>query len=80
MSMRKYNQKPNVSGKLIEEVRISKNMSREDLAKEMQLMGINVDRSFVYRIENQEVIIKDFELIVICKILGIDIKKLEEQL
>lgn len=80
MSMRKYNQKPNVAGKLIEKVRISKNMSREDLAKQMQLMGINVDRSFVYRIENQEVLIKDFELIAICKILEIDIKKLEEQL
>ena len=30
MSMRKYKQNPNVAGKLIEKVRTSKNMSREE--------------------------------------------------
>ena len=69
--MRKVNNKSNICGKIIENKRLSQNLSREELAEKMQLMGLNVDRSFIYRIEKQKSIIKDFELISICKILDI---------
>lgn len=78
--MRKYNGLPNISGKTIEKYRLEQNMSREDLAEKLQLMGINIDRSHIYRIETGKVMLKDFELIAICKILNIDYKKLEENL
>lgn len=78
--MRKYNNVSNISGKIIEKYRLERNMSREDLAKELQLMGISVDRSHIYRIEKETVLLKDFELIAICKILKIDYKKLENYL
>lgn len=52
-------------------------MSREELAEKLQLMGINIDRNHIYRIEKEIVIVKDFELIAICRILNIDYKKLE---
>ena len=78
--MRKYNGLPNISGKTIEKYRLEQNMSREDLAEKLQLMGINIDRSHIYRIEIGRVMLKDFELIAICKILNIDYKKLEENL
>lgn len=78
--MRKYNGLPNISGKTIEKYRLEQNMSREDLAEKLQLMGINIDRSHIYRIETGRVMLKDFELIAICKILNIDYKKLEENL
>ena len=48
--MRKVNNKSNICGKIIENKRLSKNLSREELAEKMQLMGLNVDRSFIYRI------------------------------
>jgi transcriptional regulator, XRE family len=75
--MRKYNNKSNISGKIIEQSRLEKNMSREELAEKLQLMGINIDRNHIYRIEKEIVIVKDFELIAICRILNIDYKKLE---
>lgn len=75
--MRKYNNKSNISGKVIEQSRLEKNMSREELAEKLQLMGINIDRNHIYRIEKEIVIVKDFELIAICRILNIDYKKLE---
>ncbi len=78
--MRKYNGLPNISGKTIEKYRLEHNMSREDLAEQLQLMGISIDRSHVYRIETGRVMLKDFELLAICKILNIDYKKLEENL
>lgn len=76
--MRRYNNKLNISGKVIENARLSKNLSREDLSNKLQLMGLNVDRSFVYRIEKQSSTLKDFELIAIATILELDLENLKK--
>lgn len=78
--MRKYNGKSNISGETIEKYREALNMSRETLAEKLQLAGLNIDRSHIFRIEKNKVILKDFELIAICKILGIKYPELEEKL
>ena len=78
--MRKYNGKSNVSGKIIQKYRKLRNMSREELAEKLQLLGISYDRTTVYRIENGKSLIKDFELLTICKILKIDYIELEKQI
>ena len=78
--MRKYKGKSNIAGDIIVKYREKKNLSREELAEKLQLEGFNIDRSHIYRIEAGSVILKDFELISICKILGIDYKELEDSL
>ena len=78
--MRKYNSRSNICGKIIENARLSQNLSREELSHKLQLIGIPVDRSFVYRIEKEKSILKDFELIAICDILGINIENLKSLL
>ena len=47
---------------------------KEDLAQKLQLLGLSVDRSFIYRIEKQNSILKDFELIAICDILELNLE------
>ena len=74
--MRKFNNKSNISGNLIKQIREDKGISKEDLCKQLQLLGINIDRVHLYRIENGRVILKDFELIAICKILNINMDQL----
>lgn len=78
--MRKYNNKSNISGKIIEQYRLKADMSREDLAKQLQLLGLSIDRTHILRIEKEKVIIKDFELLAICKILHIDYYELQNNL
>lgn len=78
--MRKYNSRSNICGKIIKKYRIEKKMSREELAAKLQLSGINIDRTHIFRIENESVIIKDFELIAICKILNISYEELQNNL
>lgn len=78
--MRKYNGKSNVCGQIIEQYRLEKDMSREKLAEKLQLKGLNIDRNHIYLMEKGRVIIKDFELIIICQILNIDYKELEKVL
>lgn len=80
--MRKYEGKSNVAGEFIERNLREKNMTKEDLCKQLQLNGINIDRWHLYKIINGKVILKDFELIIICKILDVDyndLRKLVDQ-
>ena len=78
--MRKFNDSSNVCGKIIKESRLSKDMSQEELSNRLQLMGISVDRSFIYRVEKQISILKDFELLAICEVLDIDFNSLRSLL
>lgn len=41
--MRKYNNQSNISGKIIEQYREELKMSRDELASQLQLLGINID-------------------------------------
>ncbi len=75
--MRKFNEKSNFSGQIIREYRMNNHMSAENLAEKLQLMGFNVDRTYIHKVEKNKVVLKDFELIAICRILRIDYKKLE---
>lgn len=75
--MRKFNDMPNFSGKLIRAYRLENRLSCEKLAQKLQLMGFNVDRTYIHKVEANKVHLKDFELIAFGKILGIDYKKLE---
>lgn len=70
--MRKFNGKSNVAGKLIAEYLTKQNMTKENLCQKLQLLGINIDRVHLYRVIKGEVILKDFELLIICKILNIE--------
>lgn len=75
--MRKYEGKSNVCGELIAKVLHDKNITKEDLCRKLQLSGINIDRWHLYKILDGKVILKDFELIIICKILDIDMNDLK---
>lgn len=78
--IRKFNGKKNISGKLIEKYRTEKNMSREELAEQLQLIGLNMDRTHIFRIEKNQLMVKDFELVAICKILNVNYKDLEKEI
>ncbi len=76
--MRKFNNKSNVIGSLIRKRRLEKKMTGLDVCKQLQLFGIDMDGSHLYRIETSKVILKDFELIAFCMILDISMEDLRE--
>lgn len=58
--MREYNNKSNIYRKIIEQYRLKADMSKENLAEQLQLLGLSIDRTHILRIEKEKVIIKDF--------------------
>ena len=78
MKVKRYNDKKNVTAELIKDARENKNMSRVDLSKQLELHGVYLHRNEIYRIENNLMFIKDFELAAIAEVLNIDLNKLKD--
>lgn len=75
--VKKYNDNLNVCGDIIRETRENKKMTKVDLCKKLELCGIYIDRNQLYMLEHNQLLIKDFELLAISKILDIDLNKLK---
>ena len=76
--MKKFNNKPNIIGNLIKEARIKKNYTKVDLRRELELLGIAMSRNELYRIENNKMSVKDFELVAFCIVLDINFNDLKK--
>ena len=70
--MKKYNNsKNNVVGKLIEKYRNLRNFSKIEVCRRLQLHAVYITNTELKRIEDGEMIVKDFELIGFWKVLDI---------
>ena len=72
----KYNGNMNVIGDLLKEYRTKKNLSYEQLAAKLELMGISIHKQSLYDIENNKRTVKDYELFGIAYVLDIDVNDL----
>ena len=52
----------NLIGDRLKNLRSNKNLSQRDLARELQLMGIDMDKNVITRIETNKRYVTDFEL------------------
>ena len=71
MISRKYNEKSNVIGPVIKELRKSQKMSREALSNKLMMLGIDINSDGIYKIEKGRRIIKDFELSAFSIVLNV---------
>ena len=74
--MKKYEDKNNVLGDVIKEYRTKSNLSKTEVSRQLQLHAVYIDRTELNRMENGKMIIKDFELIALCKVLKIPYSEL----
>ena len=51
-------------------------LTQRELAKNIQLIGYDVDHHFVRRIENGERFVTDIELCILAKVFGVRLKEL----
>ena len=71
MKIYDFNGSKNISGTRIKEARKKLKLSQEELAARLQVEGINIERDSVSRIEIGTRFVADYELLVLCKILGV---------
>lgn len=71
--MNKYKNKSNICGKVVKNHRLEKNWSLETLSNNLIFLDITLYPNDLFLIEKGQRIVKDFELIALCKVLQIDI-------
>ena len=78
MKIVKYNDFRNISGKKLRELRISANLSQQELAEKLQLEGIDLTSKEISKIENNKRLVQDFELFAFAKIFGVSADEFNE--
>ncbi len=61
----------NLIGKRLKELRSKNNLSQRDLARELQLIGIDMDKNVITRIETDKRYVTDFELQALRQIFNV---------
>ena len=75
--MRKINGKSNLCGEYLKNKRMEKNLNKFQLEKKLQLLGLSITVDYIYRIETNRIILKDFELIAFSIALDINLNELK---
>lgn len=76
--MKKFNDCRNVIGNTIKKYRELRNLTKIELSHKLELLGIELDRFELYKIETAKTSVKDFELIGLCIVLDIDFEELKK--
>ncbi len=71
MKITKFNDFRNVSGNKLKELRKSSKMSQQDLAKKLQLEGIDLTSKEISKIEMNKRLVQDFELFAFARIFKV---------
>ena len=70
-----YDSKNNICGKNVAIFRKKINISQRELADRLQLIGLDVDKNAIQRIESGQRFVTDIEIVALCRVLD---KKYEE--
>ena len=71
--MKKYeSKKSNVIGNLIKKYREEKGLEKIEVSRMLQLHAVYLDSTELKRLEDGTQIVKDFELIGLCKVLDVN--------
>lgn len=76
MRIYRFHGKKNVCGPQIKKLRMAKGMTQEDLAAQMQICGIIIERHCISRTEKGTRFIPDYELPVYAKIFQVPLEAL----
>lgn len=68
--------KNNVCGLKVAQLRITKKISQRELADNLQLMGLDVDKNAIQRIEAGKRFVTDIEIVVLSDYFGISADEL----
>lgn len=71
MKIYKFNNLKNISGTKLRELRLKHNLTQEELAKKLQLQGLEISSKEISKIENNNRLVQDFELFAFAKFFNV---------
>ena len=71
MKISKYNGFRNICGSTLKKLRLKSNLSQQNLAEKLQLLGIDLTAKEISKIENHNRLVQDYELFAFAKIFNV---------
>ena len=71
-----HNGSKNIIGKNLKKIRLERNLTQSDIAAALQLKGYEFDRITILRIENGLRFVTDYEVKILCEVLGVSYEDL----
>lgn len=71
-----HNVSKNIIGKNLKKIRLERNLTQSDIAAALQLKGYEFDRITILRIENGLRFVPDYEVKILCEVLGVSYEDL----
>ena len=65
-----FGENKNIIHKNLKLYRVKKGITQDQLAAKMQTFNVNIDQQMISKIENNNRIVTDYELMILCRILG----------
>lgn len=66
-----HNGSKNLTGQRLKELRATAGLSQRGLARKLQLIGVDMDKNVITRIETNKRYVSDIELWALCRILEV---------
>ena len=76
MNKSHFNENSNIIAAKLRKYRKKNKLSQEELAAQMQLLGVDITQPLISKIERNQRFVKDYEFVAICKILNITEREL----
>lgn len=76
MNKSKFCDNSNMISRKLRQLRSQRKLSQEELAAQMQLLGVDIDQRLISKIELNQRFVKDYELACLCQIFGVSEKEL----
>lgn len=73
MKIYDFNGLKNISGDRIHQARTAKRLSQADLAAQMQVNGVIIEREAISKIETGDRFVTDYELMIFAKVLNVSV-------
>ncbi len=71
-----YNDRLNVTGQKIKELRMKNNLSLSGLSTKLALMGIDITKPSLHKLENGERVLRDYEIFALAHIFRVPMEDL----
>ena len=71
-----FNGNKNIISRKLREYRESAGVSQEQLAAQMQTLGVNIDQQMISKIEKNQRMVTDYELACFCRLLNVSAEEM----
>lgn len=71
-----YNAESNLIARRLRHLRKERGLSQEELAAQLQLLGVDISQPLISKIEQNRRFVKDYELTCICQVLQVSLQDL----